>query len=89
VNSLFLKITFIREFKRNIGLAPHHFQIQNRIRQAKHLLTQDDNVNITEVALATGFCDQSHFTKCFKRIVGLTPSQYIEAQNSVETEQPN
>jgi len=44
------KYHFIRKFKRNIGLTPHHFQFQNRIRQAQHLLTQDDNLNITEVA---------------------------------------
>jgi AraC-like DNA-binding protein len=75
------KYHFIREFKKQVGLTPHHFQIQNRIRKAQCLLLEYKNASIAEVASATGFCDQSHFIKSFKKIVGLTPSQYIEAQH--------
>ena len=32
-----------------------------------------------EIALAAGFCDQSHFTRTFKRLTGIAPSQYREA----------
>jgi len=71
------KYHFIREFKKDIGLTPHQFQIQNRIRKAQHLILQKHT--ITEVALITGFYDQSHFNKCFKKIVGLTPSNYLQA----------
>lgn len=78
------KYHFIREFKKIIGLTPHHFQIQNRIRKAQRLLEKYENETITKVALATGFCDQSHFIRCFKKIVGLTPSQYIKAQNTLQ-----
>lgn len=74
--SIFItKYHFIRKFKKNVGLTPHRFQIQNRIRKAQRLLV--DNRNITEVALTTGFYDQSHFIKCFKKIVGITPSDYL------------
>lgn len=58
-------------------------QLQNRIRKAQRLLHQTDK--ITEVALDTGFCDQSHFIKQFKKIVRLTPSKYIIACNMLET----
>lgn len=34
---------------------------------------------IVEIALAAGFCDQSHFTRTFKRLTGIAPSQYREA----------
>lgn len=68
------KYHFIRSFKREVGLTPHQFQIQNRIRRAQLLLSE--NENITEVALATGFCDQSHFIKHFEKQVGLTPTAY-------------
>lgn len=68
------KYHFIRSFKRIIGLTPHQFQIQNRIRKAQHLI--NDVGNITEVALTTGFCDQSHFIKHFEKYVGLTPTAY-------------
>ena len=71
------KYHLIRRFKQEIGLTPHQFQIQNRIRKAQRLLTQSSS--ITEVALAVGFFDQSHFIKHFKKIVGLTPSCYKSA----------
>lgn len=68
------KYNLIRIFKRETGLTPHQFQIQNRIRKAQRLL--EKSVTITEVALATGFCDQSHFIRHFEKIVGLTPTDY-------------
>lgn len=64
----------IRQFKKEIGLTPHQFQIQCRIRKAQKLLLSDKS--IAEVALDTGFCDQSHFVKNFKKIVGMTPASY-------------
>lgn len=68
------KYYFIRRFKQTVGLTPHQFQIQNRIRKAQRLISKADT--ITEVALTTGFCDQSHFIKQFEKFVGLTPSTY-------------
>ncbi len=68
------KYQFIRNFKRDVGLTPHQFQIQNQVRKAQKSLNQVKN--ITEVALDSGFFDQSHFIKHFKKIVQLTPSEY-------------
>lgn len=64
----------IRQFKKDVGLTPHQFQIQCRIRKAQKLLLSDKT--IAEVALDTGFFDQSHFVRCFKKIVGMTPASY-------------
>ena len=64
----------IRKFKNDFGLTPHQFQIQCRIRKAQKLL--EDGKSVIEVAYATGFCDQSHFDRCFRKIVGLTPNAY-------------
>ena len=64
----------IRQFKKEVGLTPHRFQIQCRIRKAQKMLLSD--MTIAEVALDTGFCDQSHFIRCFKKIVGMTPASY-------------
>lgn len=64
----------IRTFKAAFGLTPHQFQIQSRIRKAQKLLENGDS--ITDVAYNTGFCDQSHFNRCFKKIVGLNPKEY-------------
>jgi len=71
------KYYLIREFKKKIGLSPHNFQIQNRIRMAQQFL--ECGLNITETAIKTGFYDQSHFDKYFKKIVGITPSEYMDS----------
>ncbi|MGE4293350.1 MAG: helix-turn-helix domain-containing protein [Desulfovibrio sp.] len=64
----------LRQFKRSLGLPPHAWQIQQRVQRAQHLLAAGEP--IVEAALATGFTDQSHFSKIFKQIVGATPNQY-------------
>lgn len=68
------KYELIRTFKREVGLTPHQFQLQNRVRKAQRLL--ETSATVTEAALATGFCDQSHFIRQFEKIVGLTPTEY-------------
>lgn len=67
----------IRQFKVACGLTPHQFQIQCRVRKAQKLL--EEGKSVTEVAYATGFCDQSHFDRCFRRIVRLTPNEYKQS----------
>lgn len=64
----------IRRFKAACGLTPHQFQIQCRVRKAQKLL--EEGKSVIEVAYDTGFCDQSHFDRCFHKIVRLTPSEY-------------
>lgn len=68
------KYTLIRSFKHEFGLTPHQFLVQNRIRKAKKLLKTDRT--ITEVAMATGFYDQSHFTRHFEKLLGISPTEY-------------
>ena len=64
----------IRQFRAVCGLTPHQFQIQCRVRMAQRLLERGKSV--VEVAYETGFYDQSHFDRCFRRIVRLTPNEY-------------
>ncbi len=63
-----------RTFKREVGMPPHAYQIQVRIDKAKSLLVR--GMSVTEVAAHTGFFDQSHFTRHFHRIVGVSPGGY-------------
>ena len=63
-----------RLFRCVVGLPPHAYQIQIRLWRARKLLAQDFSVSY--VAHETGFFDQTHFTKQFKRHVGLTPGAY-------------
>jgi len=64
-----------RLFLRTIGVRPGKYIIQQRLNAACRLLEETDD-GVYDIALATGFCDQSHFTKMFKRERGITPSEY-------------
>jgi len=63
-----------RTFKAETGLAPHAYQIQLRVLQAKRLLAEGRS--IAEAAAECGFYDQAHLTDQFKRHVGVTPGTY-------------
>lgn len=82
-NAFISKYHFIRCFKSEVGLTPHQFQLQNRIRKAQRLIHNTET--ITEVALTTGFCDQSHFIKQFKKYVGLPPLTYKLSSQTIKT----
>ncbi len=67
-----------RVFTREVGMPPHAFQTQVRISRARVLLNGGKPLHA--VAAETGFADQSHFTREFKRFVGLTPGAYRSRQ---------
>jgi AraC-like DNA-binding protein len=64
----------IRTFKKTVGLPPHAYLTQLRLSEAKKQLTK--GFPIAQVALNTGFADQSHFSRTFKRTYGMTPGVY-------------
>lgn len=64
----------LRTFRKQVGLPPHEYLNQVRLTQAKQRLAQGEA--IADVALATGFSDQSHLTRQFKRTWGITPGRY-------------
>jgi AraC family transcriptional regulator len=68
---------FCQLFKQSMGIAPYQYVIQQRVERAKQLLKNRD-VAISEVALACGFANQSHFTKHFRKLTGITPKAYRE-----------
>ncbi|WP_226889103.1 AraC family transcriptional regulator [Nostoc sp. MG11] len=70
-----------RSFRKNFGMPPHAYQIQVRILQAKRLLRKEWSIN--KVAAETGFASQSHFGSHFKRLVCVTPRQYIQDSKNV------
>jgi AraC-like DNA-binding protein len=65
-----------RVFRKAVGMTPHAYQTQVRVRHAKSLLRA--GLPITLAATEAGFCDQAHLTRHFKRIMGLTPGQYAK-----------
>jgi AraC-like DNA-binding protein len=69
----------LRVFKHRYGLPPHAYQLRVRIGLAQRALRA--GLAPADVAVAQGFVDQSHFSKHFKQLVGVTPSQYARAQS--------
>ncbi|HKG22561.1 MAG TPA: AraC family transcriptional regulator [Blastocatellia bacterium] len=73
---------FSRLFSEQVGMPPHAFQTQVRISRAKTLLLE--GWSISQVASRTGFADQSHLTRHFKRLVGITPGRYQQSSKNVQ-----
>ncbi|WP_246646389.1 helix-turn-helix transcriptional regulator [Nonomuraea ceibae] len=67
----------VRAFRRAYGLPPHAYLTQLRVRRARELLAR--GTPPAEAAQAAGFCDQSHLSRHFRRIVGTTPGAYQRA----------
>lgn len=69
------KYHLIRVFKTVFGTTPYRYFIGCRIRTARHDLVNSEE-NITEIAYKCGFPDVFSFSKIFKNLVGVTPSEY-------------
>jgi len=61
-------------FKQTVGLPVHKYVIKCRVEYAIELLSKG-RVNLSDVALNSGFADQSHMSRCMRRVIGLTPAQ--------------
>ena len=70
---------FIRVFRGRTGLTPHAFLTQLRVKKARELLSTGESPG--QAAVRSGFFDQSHLTRHFKRITGVTPGHF---RNSVQ-----
>jgi len=68
------KFHIIRLFKQFYQIPPHTYQTLLRVNYAKKELLKHQP--LAAIALATGFYDQSHFTKVFKAYTGVTPDHY-------------
>jgi AraC-like DNA-binding protein len=72
----------VRVFHREVGLPPHAYLASVRVRRAQDMLAV--GTPIVEVAYATGFSSQSHFTNTFKRFIGVTPNQYAHQRKNLQ-----
>jgi AraC family transcriptional regulator len=66
---------FSRSFKRSVGIAPYQYLMQQRVERAKQLLAQR-SISISTIALDCGFANQTHLTKVFRQMTGMTPKAY-------------
>ena len=68
-------VTLARAFRRAFGCTVGEYVRSLRIERAARQLTET-NLPLTEIALAEGFCDQSHFSNLFRRHTGVSPFEY-------------
>jgi AraC-like DNA-binding protein len=64
-----------RKFKHVFGVGPHDFLIKTRLLAACRAIRETEQ-SLGEIAFASGFCDQSAFTRYFREHIGLTPRHY-------------
>ena len=77
----------LRIFREKVGLPPHEYQTQLRVARARQLMVERGRT-ISEAALEAGFFDQSHLSRNFKRIVGVTPARYLSKSNIIQDTEP-
>jgi AraC family transcriptional regulator len=66
---------FSRSFKQSVGIAPYQYLLQQRVGRAKQLL-EKRSIAISTIALDCGFANQTHLTKIFRQMTGMTPKLY-------------
>ncbi len=68
------RFQLLREFTRETGLPPHAYLVQRRVALARQLIAA--GCALADAAASAGFADQSHMTRAFVRLHGVTPSNY-------------
>jgi len=68
---------FSRMFRKSTGESPHHFVLRHRVERAKEMLRASE-ARVLDVAVACGFKTQQHFARVFRRVCGVSPTEYRE-----------
>ncbi|MDP9647738.1 AraC family transcriptional regulator [Paraburkholderia caledonica] len=71
------RFQLLRAFAHEIGLPPHAYRMQRRVVLARQWIAR--GVALADAAAAAGFADQSHMTRAFVRLLGVTPANYAAA----------
>jgi len=70
----------VRAFSRAYGIAPHRYLVARRVDAARHLLLS--GMRAADVAAGTGFHDQAHLTRHFRRVLGVTPATFAASSRT-------
>ncbi|MDR3162233.1 MAG: AraC family transcriptional regulator [Helicobacteraceae bacterium] len=70
----------LRLFKQAFGISIHQYLIQTRVKRSK---TLNSDCGMSRIAIESGFYDQSHFIRCFKKYEGVTPKKYYNSVQNV------
>ncbi|MCK7614972.1 helix-turn-helix transcriptional regulator [Roseibium sediminicola] len=71
---------FLRAFRSATGLPPHAYQVQRRLHMGRRMIL--DGCGLADAANASGFADQSHFSRHFVRTYGYTPGELVKARKT-------
>jgi AraC-like DNA-binding protein len=72
---------FLRAFRASVGVSPHEYLVQCRLRHARRLIAlYGGRRSLAEIAMEAGFSDQAHLTRHFRRAFGQTPGQWQRSQ---------
>jgi len=66
---------FSRSFRNSVDMPPHRYLLTRRLQKARDLLAATQ-MSVAEIAVATGFCDQSHLCHFFRRNLGMSPNAF-------------
>ena len=72
------KSTFYRAFTEEYGISPAQLILEERIKFAKTLLKENFDLSIKEAAYASGFNDPNYFARAFRKVEGITPTDFRE-----------
>ncbi|WNC93583.1 AraC family transcriptional regulator [Paraburkholderia sp. FT54] len=72
------RFQLLRGFAHEMGLPPHAYRMQRRVVLARQWIAQ--GATLADAAAAAGFADQSHMTRAFVRLLGVTPANYAAAR---------
>jgi len=67
---------FSRSFAESEGVPPAEYVLQQRLQRAAKLLTKGDFLPVKEVSIMCGFDDPNYFAKVFRRVYGITPTEF-------------
>ena len=70
------KFGFVKKFKTSTGMTPMNYILMRKIFSSKKLISK--NSELTDIAYQYNFTDMAHFSKTFKRYIGLSPKKYQE-----------
>ncbi|WP_186269677.1 helix-turn-helix domain-containing protein [Burkholderia gladioli] len=78
---------FTARFRNEVGLSPHRYLCLVRVRRAQDLLC--DGLAPSLVATEVGFFDQSHLCRHFRRVLGVTPRDFVIGRPGVSARRPS
>lgn len=68
------RFTLARQFRKAFGTSPHRYQVMRRLDRARGAISEGET--LADAAGSSGFADQSHMTRHFKRAYGMTPGHW-------------